>query len=108
MYLSTFTRLDITASVAILSRRLQKPNQIDWLEAKQILRYLKGTINYKLKLGNLDQKENKLLEYADPDWAQNRIESRIADMVFNLMEDLLAGVVRSNLTWRFRLLKQNV
>lgn len=84
--------------MAILSRRLQQPRQIDWLEAKRILRYLKGTISYKLKLGNLDCKENELLGYADADWAQNTSDrkSNIADISFNLMGELSAGHAVSN------------
>lgn len=71
MYMSVFTRPDITASIAILSRKLQKPSQVDWVEAKRVLRYLKGTINHKLKLGNSNEENNELLGYADANWAQD-------------------------------------
>lgn len=71
MYISVCTRPDITASIAILSRKIKEPLQTDWIEAKRTLRYLKGTINYKLKLGNLNEQNDELLGYADADWAQD-------------------------------------
>jgi len=34
MYVSKFIRLDISANVAILSRKLQESRQVDWVEAR--------------------------------------------------------------------------
>ena len=44
-YLTT-TRPDISYSVSILSQFLAKPCETRWKAAKQVLRYLKGTVNF--------------------------------------------------------------
>lgn len=46
-YVALNTRPDISSSVAILSQKTSKPSEYDWNQLKQIVRYLKGTINYK-------------------------------------------------------------
>lgn len=69
LYISTNTRPDICAAVSILSRKVSKPNQNDWNEVKRILKYLKGTINYKLAIGNKFFEDTELIGYADADWA---------------------------------------
>ena len=46
-YLTT-TRPYISYSVSILSQFLAKPCETHWKVAKQVLRYLKGTINFGL------------------------------------------------------------
>ena len=51
-YLTT-TRPDILYSVSILSQFLSKPCETHWKAAKQVLRYLKGTINYGVLYTNL-------------------------------------------------------
>lgn len=71
LYIATNTRLDIAASVAILSRKLTNPSNIHRLEAKRILRYLKGTKDLKLKLGKFKGNNNFLLGFSDADWAQD-------------------------------------
>jgi len=44
-YASNFTRPDITASVNYLSRYMSHPSVEHWLQAKRMLRYLKGTLD---------------------------------------------------------------
>ena len=46
-YLTT-TRPNISYSVSILSQFLANPCETHWKDAKQVLRYLKGTINFGL------------------------------------------------------------
>ena len=46
-YLTTI-RLDLSYSVSILSQFLAKPCETHWKAAKQVLRYLKGTVDYGL------------------------------------------------------------
>lgn len=75
MYMAVSTRPDITASVTILSRKIQNPTEADWKEAERIARYLKGTINYALKLGNNKYKDG-LIRYADADWGENRTDRK--------------------------------
>ena len=48
IYLTT-TRPDISFTVGILSRFMQKPCEGHWCAAKRVLRYLKGTQDFGLK-----------------------------------------------------------
>ena len=68
LYLCVNTRPDISSSVIILSRRVEKPYRSDWTEVKRILRYLKGTANESLKFGCMSFDE-KLIGFSDADWA---------------------------------------
>lgn len=76
IYIATNTRVDIAASVSILSRKMNCPTELDWLEAKRVIRYLKGTKNLKLTLGSKDKEvKDILVGYSDADWVQN-VEDR--------------------------------
>lgn len=71
LYISVNTRPDITASVCILSQYNKSPTDPDWVEAKRVARYLKGTKELTLKLGNKDDPNKHLYGYSDADWAQS-------------------------------------
>jgi len=67
LYVATTTRPDIAAAVGILCRRVSNPRQRDWHALKRIMKYLKQTVDLKLKIcanSNLE-----LVGYADADWA---------------------------------------
>lgn len=73
LYVAVHSRPDIAATVSILSQRIKCAKDLDWTEAKRTVRYLKGTIEWKLKLGNdTEQHEESLIGYADANWAQNK------------------------------------
>lgn len=57
LYIATNTRPDIMASVSILNKHNATATKSDWVEAKRVARYLKGTKDFKLKLG--DPNNNK-------------------------------------------------
>ena len=67
-YLTT-TRPDISYSINILSQFLAKPCETHWKDAKQVLRYLKGTINFGLLY--TDAFDVQLASYSDSNWAGN-------------------------------------
>jgi len=67
MYLGTMTRPDIMFSVSWLSRYLEKPSKYQWMEAKRVVRYLKGTKDYALKISTTTKK--RLVVYTDSDFA---------------------------------------
>lgn len=71
LYASVISRPDISASVSILAQKISRPTQQDWNELKRVVRYLKGTINFKLKLGNVSV-DAPLIGYADANWAENK------------------------------------
>ena len=63
-YLSN-TRLDISFSIRILSRFMQKPCEGHWSTTKRVLKYLRGTQYFGLKythVGNFS-----LIRYSDSD-----------------------------------------
>lgn len=68
LYVAVNTRPDIAVSVSILAQKSSCPTQLDWHEAKRVLRYLKSTSNHKLILGST---ADGLEMYADADWAGN-------------------------------------
>lgn len=73
LYVATHTRPDIGASVSLLSQKIKQPTEIDWNEAKRIVKYLKGTKELKLKLSNNNE---GLKVYADADWAEDKSDSK--------------------------------
>lgn len=70
LYLSVHSRPDISASVSILSQRVQNPRKTDLEEAKRVVRYLKGTRNLQLLLSNKSESP-ELVGYSDADWAED-------------------------------------
>lgn len=72
LYLSVNSRPDIAASVSILARKVSAPTQEDWTELKRVLKYLKGTSNYFLRLSDNNAERDVLRGYADANWAEDR------------------------------------
>ena len=68
------SRPDICFAVNTLSQFLTDPRHVHLIVAKHILRYLKGTVNYRLKY-EADQKIN-LEGYVDSDWARSAIDRK--------------------------------
>lgn len=52
LYISLNTRPDISASINILAQRVSYPSQNDWNQLKRVVKYLKTTAKFKLKLGD--------------------------------------------------------
>lgn len=75
LYISVNTRPDVSASVSILAQKVSGPNQEDWNELKRVVRYLKGTMDKKLSLGN-PSVVNPLIGYADANWGEDRIDRK--------------------------------
>lgn len=63
-------RPDIATSVGILGRKFSAPTEADWTAAKRVVRYLKGTKDWKLELGN--KKSEALVAFSDSDWAGDK------------------------------------
>jgi hypothetical protein len=74
IYLNTCTRPDISFAVSSLARKMSNPSYQDWHAVKRLLRYLKGTKDYGISLGNNNQQnpadpEKIIKVYSDADWA---------------------------------------
>ncbi|XP_044125193.1 solute carrier family 22 member 6-B-like [Bufo gargarizans] len=67
LYIATVARPDIAIAVGFLCSKVSQPTQMDWNAAKRIIRYLKGTIDFKLKLSSTGK--SGLTGYVDADWA---------------------------------------
>ena len=52
MYLSVYARPDISIAVSYLSQFNKKPKMIHMVGLRRILKYLKGTVNYRLVFGH--------------------------------------------------------
>ena len=66
LFLSTRTRPDISAAVGLPSRRCSSPDDHALRAAKRVLRYLKGTTHFSLRIA---RKNGPLVAYSDSDWA---------------------------------------
>lgn len=99
LYVAVHSRPDIAATVSILSQRIKCANDLDWTEAKRTVRYLKGTIEWKLKLGD-DTKEDEesLIGYADANWAQDNANRKSnSGFIFMLNGGDKLGVSQTNM-----------
>ena len=65
IYIMMGTRPDICFAVSRLSQFISNPREKHWMALKRILRYLKGTIEYGLILGNNSEIQEPLLVFTD-------------------------------------------
>lgn len=73
----TLTRPDISFHVNQLSQFLHEPTDIHLQDAKQVLRYIKGTKNIGLRFTPSNKSINTLVGYFDSDWATN-LDDRVS------------------------------
>ena len=67
-YAAVATRPDLSAAVGVLCRFMSHPGPEHWIGVKRILLYVKGTIDYGLKLNALNANNIELQGYSDADW----------------------------------------
>lgn len=92
LYLANNSRPDISVYVSILSRHVENPREVDMIEAKRIIRYLKGTMNLKLKLATMNT-EFPIVSFVDADYAEDRIDRKS-------MSGFLCFVLGGLISWR--------
>ena len=66
IYLQQVTRPELSFIVNILGQNMANPNQFHWELGLKALRYLRGTIDFKLNYNKVDNMS--LIGYADADW----------------------------------------
>lgn len=66
VYLANSTRPDIAYASSELSRYCANPGSQHWKAAKRVIRYLKGTSDYKIVY---EKSKQELYAYVDADWA---------------------------------------
>lgn len=74
-YLADTTRPDIAFAVNQLARHMASPTTNDWRRAKQVFRYLNGTIGAGLKYG-IGLHDKRLVGYSDSDFAGDQPSSK--------------------------------
>jgi hypothetical protein len=72
MYAMVATRPDLAFAVSVVSRFMSKPGPMHWMAVKRIMRYLKGTIDVRLRIGG---QHMNVKGYSDADWAGD-VENR--------------------------------
>jgi hypothetical protein len=91
MYAATSTRPDIAFPVAILSQFMRNPGRIHWEAVKDVIHYLKGTVDLTLMLGGSDK---GLEAYADADWASQLHRHLMSGYTVLLHSSLVAWSAR--------------
>lgn len=71
LYLSQISRPDIAYAISLLSRYNNCYTMTHWNAVKRVLRYLKGTVNYRLEFNS----ESAFDAYCDADWG-NKLNDR--------------------------------
>ncbi|KAL7619048.1 hypothetical protein Lser_V15G01747 [Lactuca serriola] len=80
------TRPDITYSVGIVSRFLERPTKLHHQAMKRILRYVQGTLNLRLFYPQSSRK-NEVIAFSDSNHTRNLVDRRsTSGMVFYLNE----------------------
>ena len=72
-WLALGTRPDIAYATSSLARFGHNPGRTHWEAAKRVLRYLKGTRGWRLKLGG---SQPQISAYTDADWGGDRDDRR--------------------------------
>jgi hypothetical protein len=70
LYLAAHTRPDISFTVGMLGRAMAAPSAQDVFAVKRLMRYLSGTLDYGLVLGETG--ESALIASSDADWGWRR------------------------------------
>lgn len=96
IYLTT-TRPDLAYAVSMLSQFMSKPLESHWNAAKNVLRYLQGTVDYGIIY--TDSSDVRLTGFVDSDWAGN-VDDHISITCYAF--SLGSGVI----TWSSK--KQNI
>ena len=74
LYLSTYTRSDISFAVSVLARHSQKPGVRHWNGIKHLLRYLRGTEDLGLFYTKGSQEE--IIGYADAGFRSDEVSGK--------------------------------
>lgn len=70
LYVSTNSRPDVSAAVGILSKKVQKPTDVDMQEVKRLIRYLNDTREMKLRMNDRTSDEG-MIAYSDANWGED-------------------------------------
>ena len=85
VYAMTCSRPDLSWIVTKLSQNLSKPTKTDWMIVKHVLRYVKGTLDFKL---TYQKSKNclKIVGFSDSDWGSSEDRKSTTGYYFTLNE----------------------
>ena len=75
VYAMTCSRPDLSWIVTRLSQHLANPSRVEWIMINQVLRYIKGTLDYKLTFKK-STSGLKIQGHSDSDWASSKEDRR--------------------------------
>lgn len=75
LYISQITRPDISFVINFLSKYNKKPEMSHWTALKRVMRYLKGTEDYRLCYKQ-NSEEDITHGFCDADWASSELDRR--------------------------------
>lgn len=81
LYAAQISRPDIAYAVGALSKFNKNPGRVHWTAAKRVMRYLKGTLNYKLEF---TKQPGSITGFSDADWASD-LEKRRSTTGYTFM-----------------------
>ena len=79
LYAALSTRPDIAYASGVMARVVSNPSYADWLAAKRVLRYVKGTASMGLTYGRGTQGDGRISMapcFSDADWAGDTVDRR--------------------------------
>ena len=85
IYAMSATRPDLSYIVTKLSQKMSNPTEKDLYYAKEVLRYLKGTLECTLVFRKED--EVQIQGYCDSDWASSSDRKSVSGYVFQMAEN---------------------
>ncbi|XP_035212002.1 secreted RxLR effector protein 161-like [Stegodyphus dumicola] len=89
LYIATTSRPDIACAVNLLSKRNEKPRNIDWNAVKKVIRSLYTTKDFELVFKKIQ--EPILTAYSDADWANDRTTRKsISGYIFKLLNNCIS------------------
>lgn len=98
MYVTLTTRPDLSAATNYFSRFQSDPSDEHFVHAKRILRYIKGTLDLKLKYIK-DDTASLLHGYADADWAGDENDRKsTSGFVFKVYGSTVSWLSRKQAT----------
>ena len=86
VYAMTCTRPDLSWVVTKLSQHLSRPCKADWIMLKHVLRYIKGSIDFKLQYSK-SLNGLRLFGYSDADWGSSEDRRSTSGYYFSLNEN---------------------
>ena len=97
MYAMVATKFDLAFIISVVSRFMLKPGPMHWMAIKRIMRYLKGTIDMKLRIGG---QHIGIKGYSDADWAGDVTTVGLPPDTFSLLErEPFCGIANDNKRW---------